>query len=210
MALKPYRQPRPHAGEHRQQRVGEELEGRSGRRMRPALDHEARGRVCQHQRHHHGLHHQRGRARRADGEVVVPRHHRAGPKGQLTRADSQPRTLRRANRRRRFERGDMLAHQAGLRAPTTDVLNGERLPRQQRQRRCIAQHLPPAFAFGTVDGDHVYLSMPNSIARDGAATRTSMGRPVCCRMFQSQSHHRQPRPRRTPMKGFAGVYCRRS
>ena len=60
VALQCHRQARAHPAEHRQQCIAEKFEGRGRGRMGSALDHDARWCVRQHQRHEHGLHHQRG------------------------------------------------------------------------------------------------------------------------------------------------------
>ena len=68
------------------------------------------------------------------------------PKANAGRADGKPSAFCAADYARGLYRGHMLTHESRLLAPTTNILNCERLASEEREGASIAQHLSPALA----------------------------------------------------------------
>ncbi len=143
------------AAQQRREAALEKMKRRRHRVVRAATQRNAAGTTGEHQRRQHRLQHQRATARRADAEAVVTRAHVARLERQFLRAELRAVHRCAAHRHGGIDAGQVLSHQAGLRALGADAMHRHRLAGAHRQRERGAQDLAATFTGGAVEFDHV-------------------------------------------------------
>jgi hypothetical protein len=146
VALKLDRHGRPRLIDEREEALADELEGRRLNVVRAALEEEETRRVGEHQRRQDGLQDEHGAAGRPDGELVLAGLDGARLEAELFGADVRAVGLGRADGGGGGDGRQVLTLQAGLVAPRPDVVDAERLARDERERQGRADDLPAALA----------------------------------------------------------------
>src|SRR5581483_5940399 len=136
---------RPHPVDERQKDLCQKIERWRERVMRPAFQHERAVTRSHHQRRQHRLKHERRAPRRAYGKSIVAGSDLAGSERKLLRADAVTAHFRLPDLRRGLHRRQMLAQQSRILPPRANLLDAERLPRDQSERERGTQYLPAAF-----------------------------------------------------------------
>jgi hypothetical protein len=147
---------RAHLLQERQKRTLQEIHRRGALVVGASGDTNLAGCCGHHQGRQHGLQHERAAAGRPDGELVCTRLHFARPEGEFSGSHLIARHGGITDLRRRFDGGQMLAHQTRPFTLGPDVRDPERDAQAQGERKRRAQDLASALAFGSIARDHAH------------------------------------------------------